>query len=233
MKYSIVMPVLLREDSHKATVEACIASIKANSEDYELIIVDDGSTSLTGFLRDAADVYVRHKTNKGIAPSWNDGLSVARGEFVVIINDDIVVPTPLTPDRSVVDTWLDFMSRVFEKEDCGVVAPNWAGPSQEPFLQEGGNWIINHSFYPGYCFMLKRDRFLERFNEIFVPFNFEDVDYWYRIEKKGLQLYRAPVAIWHREGDVVHKLQYERVNSENHKKFIELHGFDPQPIYYA
>lgn len=224
IKFSLVMPVLLRDESHRPVVEKTIESLKGNSEDYELIIVDDGSTRPTNFLRREAHIYVRHNpTNKGIAPSWNDGLSIARGEYVVIVNDDILVP----------DGWLKVLASGFEKTDCGVTGPVIASPTIEPALLNVVETKEDHSFFPGYCFMLKRSRFLERFDERFVPFNFEDTDYWVRIEKAGLKLYKVPLAIWHKEGDTIHKMEYERVGSENHKKFISKWGFDPQPIYYA
>ncbi len=221
MKYSVVMPVLLREDSHRAVVEDCIASVRRSFHEHELIIVDDGSPLMSGFLKEKADVYIRHNKTKGIAPSWNDGIAVSRGEYVAVINDDIQVP----------DMWLEGLSKGF-LSTAGVVAPRLAGPNTATGYWDGDEYTVNEKFYPGYCFMLKRDRFLEKFDEQFVPFNFEDTDYWHRIKKAGFDMVRAPVAIWHKEGDVLHKLQYDRVNSDNHKKFIAKWGFDPQPIYY-
>ncbi len=236
------MPVLLREDSHRLTVENCIQSIKDNSidtrdkeNDYELIIVDDASPLMTGFLKDEADVYIRHKYSKGIAPSWNDGIAVSRGEYIAVINDDILLPKPAAK----FDTWLNFMSLVFgwggtDNKDCGVVAPRLGGPNITPLLEEGGEWIVNHKFYPGYCFMLKRDRFLEKFDETFIPYNGEDTDYWWRIMQKGLKLYRAPMEIWHKEGDVVHNLgNYEKRSKEANEWFERKHGVDPVSKFYS
>lgn len=232
-KYSVIMPVLLRENDHQIIVEQTIESVKENSEDYEFIIVDDGSPKPTGFLQDAADVFIKHDQTKGIAPSWNDGIKASKGDYIVIINDDIMMPSG----------WLKEMVNVLDEyEQAGVVGPWFAGPDKIPGCfgpmttalgQECSYAKEDHVFFPGYCFMLKRNTFLEEFDEQFVPFNFEDTDMWWRIMKAGLKLYRAPVTIWHKEGDVLHKLQYNRVNTQNHQKFIDKWGFDPQPYFYG
>jgi len=222
MKYSVVIPVFLNNPSHAPVVQATIKSVKASSDDYELIIVDDGSTLLTGFLRSEADTYIRHNpTNRGIAPSWNDGKNIARGEFVAIINDDIVVP----------DGWLDALALAFEKDDCGVAGVYQAGPTVVPAL--GGNCVKDYKWFSGYCFMLKKDRFFENFDEQFVPAQFEDTDYWVRMIKNDFFLYKSPLSIYHAEGDVLHKMDYKGITSKNKKRFIEKHGFDPIPGFYG
>lgn len=224
IKYSIVIPVFLREDAHRQVVIDTLESIKENSEEAEIIIVDDGSTILSGFLEDYADIYIKHETNKGIAPSWNDGMKASRGEYIIICNDDIRVPKH----------WLDILSQPFyEHMNAGVSAPMVAGPDITPSLQFGKESYENYKFYPGYCFMLNRERFFESFDEQFVPFNFEDTDYWTRIKKKKMTLMRAPVCIWHKEGDVVHKMAHDRINTENHNRFIKKWKFDPQPYFYG
>lgn len=232
MKYSIVMPVFLREDAHKQVVLNTLESIKKNSSECEIIIIDDGSTLLTGFLRDFADIYIRHKTNMGIAPSWNDGKNVSRGEYVVFVNDDILVP----------EKWLEAMAWIFYpdmKPNAGVAAPKGAGPTVKPYVFHGpedaglAKADINQKFYPGYCFMLKRDRFFEDFDEQFIPFNYEDTDYWERMTRKGFEMWRMPLDIWHAEGDVLHKLSYGAVSEQNKQRFINKHGFDPMEKFYS
>jgi len=223
MKYSIVMPVLLREPDHRIIVQQTIDSLQESEDDFELIIIDDGSPLMAGFLEDWADTFIQHETNLGIAPGWNDGLKAAKGEYIVIINDDIMVP----------EKWLRRMSKVLDSvPEAGVVGPMSAGPDELPGYYDKEPYE-DARFFPGYCFMFKRDRWLEEFDTRFVPYNFEDADMWTRIMKTGLKLYRAPLAIWHKEGDVVHKMQYQRVNTENHQRFIDKWGVDPQPYLYG
>lgn len=228
------MPVLLNREEHRNTVEACMDSVIENSEDYEFIIVDDGSKLDTEFLKENADVYIRHNpTNKGISPSWNDGLRVARGQYIVVINDDITVKPG----------WLDGLAKAFEFVDCGVSAPAVSHvPHPDQGIEENNKW------YPGYCFMLNRDSIARLyaeeaatketvpgyFDENFVPFNGEDVDYWHRLTKAGMKLYRVwDVEIWHAEGDTIHFMDYDERSKQAIKQFEDKHGFDPRTVYYS
>lgn len=94
-KLSVIMPVYNRE----AFVREAIDSVLNQSfEDYELIIVDDGSTDNTiniiNSYTDPRIVLIRHKTNKGISAARNTGLKYARGDFIVNADsDDINLPT--------------------------------------------------------------------------------------------------------------------------------------------
>jgi GT2 family glycosyltransferase len=206
------MPVLLRDPAHKDVLEATIASVKTHSDNYELIIVDDGSPFATGFLKEEADTYIRHKKNMGIAPSWNDGIRVARAEYIVVINDDIIVP----------HQWLE---KLAEGNLNGIRSP-----------KNGYDGTSAYKWYPGYCFCLSRYVIEEKtgyFDEQFSPFNFEDLDYWTRALSEGVPMTRADFNIWHKEGDVLHKLDYDKVDSENKKKFIAKHGFDPIPYFFG
>jgi GT2 family glycosyltransferase len=224
MKYSVVMNSFTRREDHKDMVLGTIASVKGASKDYEFIIVDDGSTIPTGFMKKEADIYVRHNPhNKGIAPCWNNGKNVSRGEYVVIINDDIRVP----------EGWLETMSSVFEKDEkVGVVGTMVAGPDVTPGLLDGEH-DINHKWTSGYCFMFKRDRFMEDFDEQFVPFNFEDIDMWERVLQAGFKIAKAPLAIFHAEGDTIHEMKYDETESINLQRFIKKWDFNPKEKYFG
>lgn len=221
MKFSVVMPCYLREDQHKQTVINTLESLRANSEDFELVVVDDGSTENTGFLRQYADVYVK-QPNQGISRAWNVGMLLARGEYVAIVNDDILVTAG----------WLDELSSEFVDEKTGVSAPNEGGPWVKPEL--GGNRREDNKFYPGYCFMLKKDRFYEMFDEQFKT-NCGDVDYWHRIGLNSLKCMRAHLKVWHKEGDTLHNFPegYANLSAKSIQMFKDKWGFDPQPIYYS
>ena len=71
---------------------------------WELIVVDNGSTDGTGTylagLRDMSTVpvtVVSNATNVGFPAAINQGLRLARGEYLVMLNNDVVVT----------DGWLD------------------------------------------------------------------------------------------------------------------------------
>ena len=81
-------------------LDRCVKSFLAQSfTDYEIIIVDDGSTDRTGEI---ADSYVGkydfikciHKDNGGLSSARNAGIAEAKGQFIHMCDaDDWVTPT--------------------------------------------------------------------------------------------------------------------------------------------
>ena len=83
----------------------CIAAlVRCTRPPWELIVIDNGSTDGTkdycAGVRDAAAVpvtVVTNTTNRGFPAAINQGLKRARGEYLVLLNNDVVVT----------DGWLD------------------------------------------------------------------------------------------------------------------------------
>ena len=77
----------------------CIASLKTHTrQPWELIVIDNGSTDHTGIylagVRDGAAVpvtVITNPSNRGFPAAINQGLKVARGEYLVMLNNDVVV----------------------------------------------------------------------------------------------------------------------------------------------
>ena len=87
---SIIIPVYNVE----AYVEKCIKSIQNQSfKDWELILVDDGSTDGSGkicdeFSRNDNRIKVIHQENQGVSDARNKGLELSNGEFVFFVDAD-------------------------------------------------------------------------------------------------------------------------------------------------
>lgn len=94
-KVSIIMPVYNSEKYLKKAVDSVL---NQDFEDFELIMVDDGSPDNSGAICDEyakkhSNVKVVHKSNGGICSARNAGLEVAEGEYVGFCdNDDIYLP---------------------------------------------------------------------------------------------------------------------------------------------
>jgi len=73
---------------------AFVESVRRNTDvPYELIIVDNGSApEAVTYARTAADRAVCNEENRGFAPAMNQGLAVARGDYVAFCNNDTVMP---------------------------------------------------------------------------------------------------------------------------------------------
>jgi glycosyltransferase involved in cell wall biosynthesis len=95
-RVSVVMPAY----QVAATIEASIRSVLAQTmPDFELIIVDDGSTDATlAIARRFTDSRIRVITqaNRGLAGARNTGIAAARGAYIALLDsDDLFLPDKL------------------------------------------------------------------------------------------------------------------------------------------
>jgi glycosyltransferase involved in cell wall biosynthesis len=87
VKVSVIIPTYCRA----ALLEQAIASVrKQDFEDYEIIVVDDGSTDDTrDRIREFGDeVRYIYQNNQGLSAARNKGLSAAKGEYIALLDDD-------------------------------------------------------------------------------------------------------------------------------------------------
>lgn len=90
---SIIVPVY-NVDQY---LRRCLDSIRSQSyKNIEIILVDDGSTDLSGIICDEYKnidnrVLVIHKDNGGLSDARNTGIQYATGEWVVFIDSDDIV----------------------------------------------------------------------------------------------------------------------------------------------
>lgn len=98
-RISIIIPVYNVE----SYISDCIKSVIAQTyTDWELILVDDGSTdyswSICCMYADMdSRIRVVHQTNQGVSAARNKGIDVAKGEYITFIDsDDYVTPTYLS-----------------------------------------------------------------------------------------------------------------------------------------
>lgn len=101
--------------------QACVASLleKTAYADWELIVVDNGSSDGTPeYLRGLAQRYplvkiVLNETNRGFAAANNQGIRMATGRFIVLLNNDTVVT----------HGWLGRLLRHLDDPRIGLVGP--------------------------------------------------------------------------------------------------------------
>ncbi len=238
-RVSVIIPAY----NHLAYTAACLSSI-ARARDatpLEIILVDDESSDktqarLTGLpgLR-----YFRNTENQGFIRSCNRGLTEARGEFVLFLNNDTQVE----------DHWLERLLETFAQQpDAGLVGARLVYPDgslQEcggMVLSDGSGWNLGRGDNPdkpdyqflrevdycsGACIVLRRDLLesLGGFDEHYAPAYYEDTDLAFKVRAAGLKVYVQPaVSVTHFEGvssgtDLASGTKrYQLVNRE---KFIE------------
>ncbi len=103
--FSIVITTYNRARIVRRCIDSCLAQ---SFEDFELVVVDDGSSDgtaavLAGHYDDPRLRIVAHETNRGINPSRHTGATSARGEWVVVIDsDDELLPGALQRLRELI-----------------------------------------------------------------------------------------------------------------------------------
>ena len=87
---SVIVPVY----NVREYLQNCVSSVLDQSyADWELILVDDGSTDGSGELCDAlaagdGRIRVLHQVNAGVGPARNAGLDAARGRYILFLDSD-------------------------------------------------------------------------------------------------------------------------------------------------
>ncbi len=238
-KVSIVIPVY---NQYHYTFH-CLKSILEHADDiaFEVIVVDDCSCDKTTQMLSGITgiTVIRNEVNQGFIHSCNNGADAARGEFLVLLNNDTEVR----------EHWLAALLQTFSDfPDAGLVGARLVfadGTLQEAggiVWRDGSAWNYgrgedpNHPHYSycrqvdycsGACLMIGLDDFraLGKFDTRYVPAYYEDTDLAFRVRESGKKVYYQPNAsIIHFEGitsgtDIGTGIkQYQQLN---HDKFFK------------
>ncbi|MCH5326720.1 MAG: glycosyltransferase [Duncaniella sp.] len=91
-RFSVIVPVYNRIDEVSELMESLQAQ---TSKDFEIIVVEDGSTSPCGAIVEAypdVDSHYYYKENEGRSIARNYGMERARGEWLIFFDSDCVIP---------------------------------------------------------------------------------------------------------------------------------------------
>ena len=217
--------------------QECLASIAAfTSEPYELIVVDNGSTDGTvAWLQQQAheDQRIRiitNDSNLGFAKGCNQGIEAAHGEYILLLNNDVVVTAE----------WLTGLLECYRrKSHVGIVGPmtnNISGiqrvahadyddiAGMHDFAQSfrGLNRyrMIENRRVVGFCMLFSKQLANEvgLLDETFGSGNFEDDDYCLRVELAGYRNFIAGDVFIHHYGSqtfIGNKLAYGQAMQHN------------------
>jgi GT2 family glycosyltransferase len=180
--------------------ETCRALTRLDYPDYEVIVVDDGSTDATADIARRHGFRVISTDNRGLSSARNTGLGAARGEIVAYLDDDAY------PDAH----WLTYLAYAYASGDyAGVGGPNLPPPDDGPIAagvaDAPGNpthVLISDSeaeHIPGCNCSFRKDALeaVGGFDERFWVAG-DDVDVCWRLRERGWRLgFSAPAMVWH------------------------------------
>lgn len=205
MKYSVIVPVFNRPDE----VDELLSSLCTQTlKDFEVIIVEDGSNvpcaEVVRRYDGRLDVHYYAKPNSGPSQSRNYGVERAKGEYVIILDSDVVLP----------EGYLQAVDDELLRQPCDAFGgPDRAHSSFTP-TQKAINYAMTSFFTTGGIRggKKKMDKFYPRsFNmgvrtEVYRALNGfsnmrfgEDIDFSTRIFKEGYACRLFPDAwVWHK-----------------------------------
>jgi GT2 family glycosyltransferase len=230
----------------------CLESLLVNTGDcdFELIVVDNGSGDGTpAYLtrlaeRDARVRVLLNGRNMGFAPACNQGLTLAGGEHLVLLNNDTMVP----PD------WLSRLLPHLRNPGVGLVGPvtNRIGNEAEietdyrtwgEFLElarrrvdaHAGDWLEVRT--PAmFCLAMRRQTYLRLgpLDERYEVGLLEDDDYAERARGAGYQLRCVEDTLVHHFGEasfgkLVAGGEYARILRANQQRYAEKWGHEWEP----
>ena len=92
MIFSIIIPAYNVADYIKKAVESCINQVNIAVDDYEIIVIDDGSNDQTGKIIDEyvnlPNIRIIHQSNRGLSCTRNRGMELAKGDFIIYLDGD-------------------------------------------------------------------------------------------------------------------------------------------------
>jgi glycosyltransferase involved in cell wall biosynthesis/MoaA/NifB/PqqE/SkfB family radical SAM enzyme len=235
----------------------CLESIAANTpEPHEIIIVDNGSTDGTvQWLRNLAAEnsnyrLIENKENLGFALGNNKGIAEAKGDYVVLMNNDVVV----TPG------WLKRLVKVAKrKPQVGIVGPmsNYvSGPQfvkevtykktslvglskfSKTFARKHAGQTMPYWRVVGFCMLIKRE-VIDKIGGLDGRFglgNFEDDDFSLRAALAGFESWIVKDCFVHHFGSRTFagaKIDFRESLHKNWEIFKEKWGIPSDVAYGA
>ncbi|MDO7906998.1 glycosyltransferase family 2 protein [Paenibacillus sp. JX-17] len=223
----------------------CIDAIRAHTEGrYEVIVVDNGSTDGTGaYCREQRITCVRLPQNEGFPAACNQGIRMATGQELLLLNNDVTVtPGWLGPLRAALNS----------APDVGLTGPvtNYAsglqqievhGDNMEEFIRIAAERNVpNPAMWQevkrlvGFCLLMRRSliQTIGLLDEAYGQGHYEDDDYCYRARQHGYRLLMCEDSLVHHLGSAsfshTPSEQLQELIERNHRLFMDKWKVDPR-----
>jgi glycosyltransferase involved in cell wall biosynthesis len=183
----VIIPAYNSERYIRETIDGVL---KQTYRDFEIVVVDDGSTDATPLVVDQIEdprIRLLRKANGGSASARNVGIANSSGEYLQFLDaDDLILPGKLMRQVELLDThplvdvvYCSF--RNFYADRCDLHPPEWLRPpSDDPYRE-----LVAGSIFPLHAALVRRTcaEAVGLFNTKLV--SAEDWDFWIRIARAG------------------------------------------------
>lgn len=238
--------IIILTNNKLTFLQMCVDHIRRYTKDvsYEIIVVDNNSTDGTVEWLEAQDDIraIFNKDNYGFPKGCNQGIGIAEGESILLLNNDVLV----TPN------WLKNLSLcLYSSADIGAVGAvtnncsyyqtipaDYQNIDQMITFAEGINLSDSKEWEErikliGFCFLVKKEVITRvgLLDERFSPGNFEDDDFSFRMKEAGYRLMLCKDTFVHHFGSVSFRDEahaFSTIYYTNQKKFEEKWGFIPE-----
>ncbi|MEG6570381.1 glycosyltransferase [Thermoanaerobacterium thermosaccharolyticum] len=226
----------------------CIESIrKYTKTPYEIIVVDNGSSDGTiEYLESQNDIkLIKNRENRGFAAGCNQGISIAEGEYIILLNNDTIVT----------ENWLsNLLYCLNNANNAGIVGPvtnNISGDQKiityykniNDMHEFAGKFNVQNQKWRkslrlvGYCMVMRKELFREigLLDENYGIGNFEDDDLCLRALLKGYNLYINDTTFIHHFGSVTFKnmdINYAELMKKNEIYFKQKWGYSHSYYFF-
>jgi glycosyltransferase involved in cell wall biosynthesis len=180
---SVVMPVY---NGEKYLAEALDSILQQTFNDYELIVIDDGSTDrssaiIESYVKKDRRVIVHRQDNCGLIMSLNQGCSLARGKYIARMDaDDVSLPQRLEkqldyleqrPDIGLLGTWIQDIG------PNGEPGPIWPLPTTPASIR----WFLMFGNCIAHPSVMGRRELIQSLGYRSEAAHVEDYDLWIRM----------------------------------------------------
>ena len=206
MLISVVIPTYNR----KAILEKCLLALEnqvfdSRDVDYEIIVVDDGSTDGTpDWIRANSKAFSHLKlieqAHGGPAAGRNLGVENASGEIIVFIDSDLVVTKKFLSShlKGLIKYWNRSGDKLCFTYGSVINTSNFDDPSSEPHKLRDLSW----AYFATGNVAIDRKTLLASglFDVNFTLYGWEDLELGERLRYMGVELLKCPEAVgyhWH------------------------------------
>lgn len=224
----ILVSIIILNFNGKEYIRDCLNSVfSSHYPKFEIIVVDNASCDDSDYIIEKEFPYVklvRNKKNLGFAAGNNIGIRVAKGDIVILLNNDTIVEKG----------WLEgIMDTLTSSDEIGIVGSKILFPDKKTIQHAGGiihpnaltnhygygeedigqyDMIMNVDYVTGASIGIKKEVFekIGFLEESYYPAYYEETEFCYRAKLHGYRVVYTPKSVLYHYGSAsTHLFSYK------------------------